>query len=191
MSKKKLLTDALTLALATGSLEPVEVPVVLVVPEAVATPPADAPPVEPTPAVLSAVLTAEPVDGLAAYLKSELATVKTTLAEAQQANIALQAQVATYAADNVPGMKVALTSVINRLSVPLNAVLVGVENFNGAQLVGAFDTLNAKLSASFSPGAKASTAAHDPSVKTPTTVVPTPANVNPLTSAARISTPKE
>ena len=190
MTQKKVLPDALAQALMGGAplVDPVSPDPAK--PEVIGEKVEEVTPAEPataTPAVEAAA-----TDGLATYLKGEIATLKTelttaaaALTESQKANTALQAQVAAFAADNVPGLKTALGNVVQRLSVPLNAVLVGVESFTGAQLVGAYETLNAKLGTQLSAGAKSVT--HETSAK--------PAEVNPsavpLTQAARISPKKD
>ena len=184
MSKKKILTDAMTQALA--SVDPVDPVGAVVVPETAATKPEDE--VVPETAPVVPLAAAEQVDGLTAYLKSEVAALKVSLAEAQTANAALQAQVITFANDNVPAMKAALGSVIKLIAVPLNATVIGLDGFNGAQLVATYNELQTKLTDNFKPGAKSSTALGESGAAP---VKPTAANVNPLTPAARISTSKE
>lgn len=177
MSKKKLLTDALTQILATGSLDPETV-----VPKAAeaATPTPEADPAS-VPVVPEAVAST-PADGLTEYLKAEITSLKAALAEKELASTALQAKVAAYSVDNVVGLKAALGSIIKQISVPLNATVIGVDEFNGAQLVGTFNELQAKLSAHFKPGAKSTAASDEPDNLDVKKAPPPPAR---LTSAAR------
>ena len=181
MPQKKVLTDALTQILATGSLDPNKD---VVVPDVTDTKAEADPMPDPTPTVVPTTAAAgEPGEGLTTYLKAEVATLKSTLTETQAANTALQAQVAAYAADNVQGLKVALGNVVKRLSVPLNAVLPGIDTYSGSQLVGAYDELNAKLSLIVAPGAKSSTSASDPAA--PKTEAQATVPPQKLTTAAR------
>lgn len=152
MTKKKILTDALTLALASEVL----------VPDAAATKPEDELTPDPAPVVVPVAAAEAAVDGLTAYLKSEVVTLKAALAEAQTTNTTLQAQVTAFTGDNVPAMKAALGSVIKLIAVPLNATVIGLDDFNGAQLVATYNQLQTQLTANFKPGAKSSSASDEP-----------------------------
>jgi hypothetical protein len=180
MSKRRTLTDALTQALA--SVDPTDP----VVPDAAAKPAEEAPPAEPTPSAVPVVAAETAANALTDYLKSEIVTLKASLTEAQTANAALQAQVTAFAGDNVPAMKATLGSVIKLIAVPLNATVIGLDGFNGAQLVSTYNELQTQLNANFKPGAKSSAASDEP---TTAPVKPTAANVNPITPAARVRTP--